>query len=310
MALAAAAAFFIAGSGGGAPSLSSWQSRAERLGPMLASWQTVGGCGAGASSGTGGGVKWIGRNVRGGLFHVECQANYVRVPDGYQFIGTALVTHDLTPSWTLGVSVPYLYKYMDDPFRVGVDLANKGPGDVNMILTHRLGQANAWSATVNVGAPTGTHDVSYRMQPLPQDRQLGLKKWTAGLTVDHTIDNLWGPVVLGGNVNWRGGENELLNYRSPSATLYSYVSYLVGPFAPAIGVSATSYLKNDRDRGTDMALPWASIAANASIEYASDWWAVLIGASLPYDYAVRSATGNINRWGAWIAALGFAFAPF
>src|SRR5260221_11957427 len=52
--------------------------RVSRLGSLLASWETVGGCGAGASTGTGAGVKWIGRNVTGGLFHVELQSNYVQ----------------------------------------------------------------------------------------------------------------------------------------------------------------------------------------------------------------------------------------
>src|SRR6202008_418693 len=67
-------------------------SRSEsRSAPELASWQTVGGCGAGASSGTGAGVKWVGRNVSGGLFHVECQANYVKTTYGYNYVGTTLV---------------------------------------------------------------------------------------------------------------------------------------------------------------------------------------------------------------------------
>ncbi|HEY0712728.1 MAG TPA: hypothetical protein VGF45_08650, partial [Polyangia bacterium] len=42
----------------------------------LASWATIGGCGAGASSGSGAGIKWIGRSVSGGLFQVQCQGNY------------------------------------------------------------------------------------------------------------------------------------------------------------------------------------------------------------------------------------------
>src|SRR2546430_1184312 len=38
---------------------------------LLASWQSVGGCGAGAASGGGVGVKWIGHSVSGGLFNVQ-----------------------------------------------------------------------------------------------------------------------------------------------------------------------------------------------------------------------------------------------
>lgn len=280
-------------------------------GAGLASWQTIGGCGAGASTGSGGGVKWIGRNVRGGLFHVECQANYTDVSDGYNIAGTTLLTADVTSRWNLGVSVPYLYKYMVDPFRVDVDLANKGPGDVTFLVTRRFGEIFDWSVTLAAGIATGTHEVEYLMQLLPQDRQLGLGKETASLTIDHTIDNLWGPIVLGWNANWRGGENHLKSYRAPSSSLYGYLSYLLGPFAPAFGVTATGFLGRDRDAGAEQALPRVSLAANLSLEWATDWVAVLVGASVPYDFAVASNTiRQHNRVGFPTFAVGFAFAPF
>jgi hypothetical protein len=280
-------------------------------GPWLQSWQTVGGCGAGASTGTAGGVKWIGRNVRGGLFRVECQANYVDTPDGYNFVGTTLITHDLTPRWTLGVGVPYLYKYMRDPYRVRVNLANKGPGDVNLLATRRLGGANAWSATLVVGLPTGAHDTRFRSQLLTQDRQLGLGMPTASFVIDHTIDNLWGPIVLGGTANWRGGENALGSYRAPTTSIYGYASYLLGPFAPAAGLSVTRFFGSDRDLGEPQALPAASVAANLSLEWASDLVALLVGVSVPYDLRVQSTTvARHNRLGAWIVAFGASFAAF
>ena len=53
--------------------------RRPRWGRALASWQTVGGCGAGASTGNAAGVKWIGRSVTGGLFGVQCQVTYTRL---------------------------------------------------------------------------------------------------------------------------------------------------------------------------------------------------------------------------------------
>src|SRR5262249_31536805 len=40
--------------------------RLEHLSPLLASWETIGGCGAGGTGGVGT-VKWIGRNTMGGL---------------------------------------------------------------------------------------------------------------------------------------------------------------------------------------------------------------------------------------------------
>jgi hypothetical protein len=285
--------------------------RLARLTPLVASWQSFGGCGAGASTGTAGGVKWIGRSVRGGLFRVELQTNYVKMPYGYNVVGTALVSHDLTPRWNLGVSVPYLYKYMRDPYQVGVDLANKGAGDVNLLVTRRLGDASAWAATLSVGAPTGTHETQFRMLTLPQDRQLGLGKPTASLIVDHTIDNLWGPIVLGATASWRGGQNDLGSYRAPSTGTYAYLSYLLGPFAPAIGASLTGFFGNDRDRGEPQALPAISLAGNASLEWATDWMAILVGVSVPYDIAIQSPTvPTTNRLGAWIVAAGVAFAAF
>src|SRR5262245_41194992 len=45
----------------------------------LASWQNIGGCGAGASTGVGGGIKWIGRGVTGGAFDSQCTASYTRL---------------------------------------------------------------------------------------------------------------------------------------------------------------------------------------------------------------------------------------
>jgi hypothetical protein len=277
----------------------------------LASWQTVGGCGAGASTGTVGGVKWIGRNVRGGLVHVECQANYVEMPYGYNFVASSLVTYELTDKWSVGAGVPYLFKYMRDPYQVGVDLANKGPGDVTLLGTRRLGATNAWVATLGLGLPTGTNDVAYKREQLWQDRQLGLGKPTASLTIDHIVDNLSGPIVLGGVANWRGGENQYGSYRAPAASLYGYYSYLLGPFAPAAGLSFSGYFGTDRDRGEPQALPRASLAANLSLEWSTDWLALLLGASVPLDFAVHSPTvPTHNRLGAWTLALGAAFAPF
>jgi hypothetical protein len=291
--------------------------RAEPAGAVLASWQTVGGCGAGASSGTGAGVKWIGRNVSGGLFHVECQANYVKTGYGYNYVGTTLVTRDVGEKWNLGVSVPYLYKYMNDPYKLGFDVANSGVGDLNVLLTRRLGAINDSLVTLSLGAPTGTHQahlVRDANAVLAQDRQLGAGKLTGSLQLDHIVDNIWGPTVLGAIASYRGGENDLKSYRGPSGTAYAYASYLLGPFAPAAGFSVTGFTAHDRDQGQEQASPLFLASANLSLEWATDWVAVLVGASLPYQYdGVKTSNDRArNPWsfGAWIVALGVAFAPF
>jgi hypothetical protein len=282
----------------------------------LASWQTIGGCGAGAAGGSGVGIKWIGRNASGGLFHLELQGNYVQEPYGHDWVGVTLITKDVSEKWNLGVSVPYLYKFINDPYGLQVDVANKGPGDVNLMVTRRFGAINDTIAMAAVGVPTGTHDAKFRgTEVLQQERQLGLGKPTASLMIDHIMDNLWGPAVLGGTVAYRGGENELQNYRAATASLYGYVCYLMGPFAPAIGMSVSGWQDHDRDSGGIQRTPLFNVAGNASIEYSADWIAVLLGASLPYQYTGFDQDQNgrpQSPWsvGQWIFGLGVALAPF
>ena len=79
---------------------------------LLASWQTVGGCGSGATTGSGGGVKWIGPVITGGMFNVLSQATYLAINDATQheyhlFVNT-LISKDLSEKWNVGVSVPLI----------------------------------------------------------------------------------------------------------------------------------------------------------------------------------------------------------
>jgi hypothetical protein len=286
-------------------------SRYHRLGPLLESWETIGGCGAGSSTGTGGGVKWIGRNVSGGLFHVELQGNYVHTSYGYNYVATALVSRDLNQKWNLGVSVPYLYKFIRDPYAIGVDVTNKGPGDVSALVTRRLGAINDWSATLSLGAPTGTHEAAFGINYLPQDRQLGLGRPTASLIVDHTIDNLWGPIVVGGTANWRGGENDLKSYRAPSGGIYGYAGYLLGPLVPAFGLSVSGVAGHDRDQTIPQATPLVGMTANASLEWSTSSVALLLGGVFGYGYTNQVGSTQAG-WSQvpWVVALGVAFAPF
>jgi hypothetical protein len=280
--------------------------RAARLGGMLASWQTVGGCGAGSATGIGG-IKWIGRGVRGGLISVQSQGNYTRFGDGYSFALQNQLTTDVGETWSVGVVVPVLYKYQVDPLGLaavgmGFDLSNSGIGDINALVTRRFGPINATAVTASVGFPTGTHKAQYLENHLPQDRQLGAGKVSGALMIDHTLDNLWGPVVLGGVLAYPGGENDLQNYRSPSASLYAYAGYLLGPLVPAAGLSGTGFIARDRDRAQEnLDRPPYLMAGNVSLEWSSDWVALLAGFSLPFSHQGLQP---------WTAGLGLAFAPF
>jgi hypothetical protein len=268
---------------------------------QLASWRTVGGCGAGSSAGIGG-IKWIGRNVAGGLVSVQCQGSYTHYDDGHVYSLNNQLTVPLGDAWSVGVVVPYLYKWLDDPAQLRIDFSNQGLGDVNGLVTWKLGPIRATAITLTVGVPTGTYKAEYNGFVFPQDRQLGAGKVSGSLMIDQTFDNLWGPAVLGIVGTYPGGENEIRNYRSPSASAYGYAGYLLGPFVPALGLSGTLYRQADRDVGMPSdSRSNAMAAVNGSLEWSTDWLAILAGVSLPF-----SARGLEP----WTAGVGFAVAPF
>jgi hypothetical protein len=271
-------------------------------GPLLTSWQAVGGCGAGSASGVGD-IKWIGRNVSGGLVHVQCQGSYTRYGDGYAYTINNQLSVDLGEKWNVGLSVPYLYKYIFNPWGIEprIDVSNQGIGDISAMVTRRFGTINDTALTLFVGFPTGTHAEHHGPNYLRQDRQLGAGKVSGALQLEHTMDNLWGPVVVGGALNYPGGENDLQDYRAPSARVYGYAGYLIGRLVPAVGVWATGFAARDRDRALPSERPMFMAAANASLEWSSDWVAILAGFSLPFSKDGREP---------WTAGLGFAVAPF
>jgi hypothetical protein len=268
----------------------------------LAAWQTIGGCGAGSATGIGG-IKWIGRSVRGGLVNVQCQGNYTKLDDGYVYALNNQITRDLGQSFSAGVVVPYLYKYLNNPYQLGYDVSNQGLGDINLLLTGRVGAIKATSVTLSLGVPTGTWRAEdLKNQPLKQDRQLGTGKPSAGLVLDHIIDNIWGPTVIGASANYPGSANQLENYRAPSGSVYAYVGYLLGPLVPAAGLSAIGFLGQDRDLGLPSdERPLYMAAFNTSLEWSTDWMALLAGVSLPYS------TRGLQPW---TAGVGLSLSPF
>jgi hypothetical protein len=285
--------------------------RVQRLGPLLSSWETIGGCGAGTSSGAGASVKWIGRSTRGGLFNVQVMGSYLSLGEGqnyksgYNTSVTTQITRDLSEDWNAGVVVPFLYKYYRDYFDLDppVDMSNGGFGDVNLLLTRRFGPINATALTLSVGLPTGESEATFRKDTLSQEKQLGLGRVTGGLTLDHTFDEVWGLMVAGASVNYRGGENEVGSYRAPMASAYWYGGYFLGPFVPSIGLSYTHAFGPDKDRGSEQETALNIAAANVALEWSNDYLAVLAGGSLPYslfDFEQEP----------WIVGLGFSISPF
>jgi len=302
---------------------------------FLASWQTVGGCGAGSGGGSNIGLKWIGRNVHGGLFNVQQQSTYTKIGQSgypeYNLFFNTLITRDLGEKWNVGTNLPFAYKYLTDPQRIGspyvapVDYSNSGFGDMSLLLTRRFGRINDMSLTGTVGFRTGAYDAKIGTTQINQSQQIGFGPSnslgpvgkvvnTFGLTFDKTFDEVWGLWVLGASANYRGGKNKVHNYRAPSASYYSYVGYFLGPFVPAAGISVTHFTGHDRDQDTPMATPLASFAANASLEWSSDWIAVLVAGSYPYGYHghMKSESTDFKVWRAlpWTVSLGIALSPF
>lgn len=300
--------------------------RVEENSALLASWQTVGGCGAGSGGGSSVGLKWIGRNVTGGLFNVQEQVSYTKLgkpgyPEYNLFFNT-LITTDIGEKWNVGVNLPFVYKYLVDPTHVGSpgvpaqDYTNSGIGDISLIGTRRLGPINSFLLTAIVGIPTGVYDASFNgVTPIDQSQQIGFGVPTASLIFDATFDQVWGLIVVGDAAAWRGWKNKVHDYHPPSDTLYGYAGYFLGPFVPAFGLSATGFTGHDRDQDQEQYTPLFSVAANLSIEWSTPWIALLLAASFPYgyDHIYKDDNGQPRSpWHflPWTVSLGIAVAPF
>jgi hypothetical protein len=300
--------------------------RVEELDGLVASWQTIGGCGAGAGSASSAGLKWVGRNVTGGLFNVQEQVSYSNIgspsyPEHNFFVNTFINT-DVTEKWNLGVIIPLVYKYLDDPLHLAPDVpavnySNGGLGDMSLLLTRRLGRINATSLTGIIGFPTGVWDATYTPGGtyLNQNAQLGYGKPTGAIVLDQTLDQVWGVVVVGGVAAYRGGENKLNSYRAPTASLYGYTGYFLGPLVPSFGLVLSGYKGHDVDRNSEQTTPLVSLAAQAGIEWSCDWLALMVAGTLPYKYdgiPLDESGQPRSQWGfmPWTVSFGVSTAPF
>jgi hypothetical protein len=300
--------------------------RVDELDGLLASWQTIGGCGAGAGSASSAGLKWVGRNVTGGLVNVQEQVNYSNIGTApyneHNIFVNTYINGDLSEKWNVGAIIPLVYKYLDDPLHFApaipaVNYSNGGLGDISLTVTRRFGRINDTSLTGIVGLPTGKWDATYTPggSYLNQNAQLGFGKPTGAVVLDHTMDQVWGILVVGGVAAWRGGENKLNSYRAPTAALYGYTGYFLGPFVPSIGLIASGYKGHDIDVNSEQTTPLASVAAQAGIEWSTDWIAIMLAGTLPYKYdgIYKDESGQPRSpWGfmPWTLGFGVSVAPF
>ncbi len=293
--------------------------RVQRLDGLLASWETIGGCGAGTSTSAGGGLKWIGHSVTGGLFNLQTQASYSHLDDGYIVTISSQISRDVGERWVLGAAAPYLYKYYFDykALTPPVDISNSGVGDVSAFVTRKFGEIKATAVTLSVGFPTGTHDAAYRADYLSQEKQLGSGRLTGSVALDHTLDEQWGVIVLGGSVAYRGGKNDLGNYRAPTGSAYGYLGYFTGPFVPSLGLTLQRYFGVDRDRGLEQQMHLMSLTAAAAVEWSTDTVALLGGISVPFGWEAGSAapagavdTAQQPGFQPWTIGVGLTLSPF
>jgi hypothetical protein len=313
-------------------------SRVARLGPLLASWETIGGCGAGGGT-NGSGIKWVGRNTTGGLFQVISLNNYITIPPpnnapglaGFNIISNNQITRDFTDKWNAGLSIPYADKYANNPFMTG-PLWNAGLADMSAMATRKLGTDNSTMLTGIVVLPTGTYKAVYTRyagglpQLLAPTQQLGYGKVTGSLLLDHNFDKDWGLIVVGGALNYRGGGQTVVYgrdftgapahqdwYRAPGATAYAYSGWFVGPLVPTVGVNVVGTTSADTqgDTGDTVGIPVLSAAGQVSLEWSNPYLAVLLGAYLPFSVY----QDNYHDYGhlklqAWTVALGISVSPF
>ncbi len=167
-----------------------------------------------------------------------------------------------------------------------------------------------------MGLPTGTWDATYPSgRALNQNAQLGYGKVTGAVVIDRTLDEIWGLVVLGGVAAYRGGHNELDNYRAPTASVYGYSGYFLGPFVPSLGLVLSGFKGHDVDQHSEQFTPLASMSGQASLEWSTDWIALLLAASVSYKYDgihVDESGQPRSPWGfmPWTVSLGVSLAPF
>jgi hypothetical protein len=313
--------------------------RRQRLGPLLASWETIGGCGAGGGT-NGSGIKWVGRNTSGGLFQALSLNNYISIPQpnqqspgqaGFNFITNNQLTHDFTDKWNAGLSIPYAYKWYRNPFGDG-PMWNGGLADTSAMATRKLGTDNSTLLTGIVVLPTGTYKAVYvpagTTTPLvlSPTQQLGYGKVTGSLLIDHIFDQDWGLIIVGGAANYRGGKQSADYYhapdgtvfsehwyRAPGATAYAYAGYFLGPLVPTLGINVVGTTGPDTrgDFGDTVGTPVLSAAGQASLEWSNPYFAVLLGAYLPLSIYQDSWQdyGHLKLQ-AWTVALGLSASPF
>ncbi len=263
--------------------------------PLLSSWGNVGGCGVGGAGGASGGLKWVGRGVSGGLVSVQCASSHTFFLDGgYQTSLATRIGTSYFDKWSFAVNVPFRLNIQNvDVHGEDQTAYLPGWGDVGVEVARTLGITNAHSLSLSLNAPTGSADAVRVGVVLPQQMQLGSGTLSGGLTYEYNQDWDWGLMTYGLTFSYGGWENQLGDIRSSSISGYIYAGYIIGPFVPSLGLTYTSKLwGGDQERYFFIEdQPMVLGTANVGIEWATDWFALLLQANAPF------AVDGLQSWG-------------
>jgi hypothetical protein len=252
----------------------------------LASWQTVGGCGAGGGSAStpGGGIKWVGRNVTGGAMHAQVLSTQTAADDNLYTSFASRLAISPRERLELALNVPVLIKSGE----VAVLGQSKqaliaGFGDVSLEGSYRLGAIGAHQVLLVVSLPTGSADAVRQGIVLPQHLQLGSGVPGATAQYELTRDQVWGLMLFGATASYNGWENDIGDYRAPSATAYAHVGYLLDRWVPSAGLTLFGKPTHDRERGADRPAendPLFMVVPSVGFEWSNAWIAVLPAATV------------------------------
>jgi hypothetical protein len=94
-------------------------------------------------------------------------------------------------------------------------------------------------------------------------------------------------MIFGGNVAYGGWENEIGDFRAPSATAYGFAGYMWGPLFPSAGLTVFGKFMHDRQRGEERPNdedPLFMIVPTVALEWASDYVAFLLYGTTSFSY--------------------------
>lgn len=258
---------------------------ARRLRPL---WADIGGCGAGggSASSTSGGIRWIGRSVTGGLLDMQCMSSATQSHGNtFTTFNTRLATGALFQKWVFALNLPLLYKTGEvDVFGTAKRAHIVGFGDMSFEITRKLGITNTSLLTLIASAPLGSSDAVRQGVVLPQRLQMGSGVLSLSGVFQRTMDRDWGLIVLGANATYGGWENSIGDFRGSSGGAFGYVGYIWGPFVPAAGLALTGQFQHGRERGRELDDPLFIASPQLSVEWASDYVALLLASTVSISY--------------------------